>query len=486
MRKTFYLLLLLGVCMLNSCKDDLANAGSSLLDFSDSIIVKSDTFALSSSLRLSPDVISMPDSFLVGELETRFGTLRASLLTQLCCPEGFRFPVGSELDSICLFLYYGSWVGDAYSPMALNIYELDGDSVLSDKSSVPYMTSVKMSDYCSRDDSVCVITEQRIVVAGKATDSVASDTRYMYRVRFRLSDDFLKRFTDPYLQGDDNGLNKMYEQASFSELFKGLCVCSDFGSSTILNVQNISMGVYYHYGFERNETTGVVKDTVSDMKAFYANSEVRQVNVFEYLNDHGDRDVWMNHLSHATDTCYIIAPAGIYTTLKLPMAAMAESIESNLMDKRPYVNLAQLRVDVLENGKGSSSWLSPSPSMLLMCDKPGDDSSIENFFQTHSLPSDTLAILGSLVSQQDTLGNDHMYYTFDISSLLTKQLREADARMDTLYMTMVPVTVESSTLTDGSTSIIGIKQAQTLSATIIRSAENVETPLTLKVVYSGF
>ena len=81
--------LLLAIFLLASCKDDATNAGVSVLDEDDAIIVLTDTFRVMSAIRNTEAIISQTDSFLLGEIETDFGLLRAAILTQLACPEGY-------------------------------------------------------------------------------------------------------------------------------------------------------------------------------------------------------------------------------------------------------------------------------------------------------------------------------------------------------------------------------------------------------------
>lgn len=213
---------------------------------------------------------------------------------------------------------------------------------------------------------------------------------------------------------------------------------------------------------------------------------MRQLNRFDYLN----RKEVIEELRKDSNTYnYIVAPAGLYTRMDFPMKQMKDVISKNLIykeqQKREYVNLAELRVEVLNVFTGSSSditpedWLQPASYMLLI-----KESSMERFFQQKELPSDTVAILSALTSGVDSEGQTIYYYTYDMSTLLTNQLRQTD-NPDTLQMLLVPVSVETSG-TSSSATITAVKQAQTLSATQVRSAQNAEKPMTMKVVYSGF
>lgn len=469
--------LIVCVFVLISCKDDLQNAGQVILDDKDAIVVCADTFTLHSNLRDCKSIISNPDSFLVGELENKYGTLRAEIFTQLACPTGFTYPENAVFDSVCLHLYYRTWTGDGKSPLALNVYQIDLQNLHPNTDTSRYQSDMIAEEYCSFADSTCIVKNQRIVWAKAYKDSVYSSSTQKYTpcITFRLSDDFCKRFTS---------LRTYPSQEDFNQFFKGLYIGSNFGSATILNIVDINMGVYYHFSYPKY---GAKTDTiVNDMKAFYANAEVQKVNRFDYLN----KEHTIQLLNEENDSVnYIISPAGIYTSLALPMKQMDSTIKTRINEqwapkslKRPYVNLAQIRIDVMNgsNTGNSSDWSKPASQMLLI-----KDNRVESFFTNKELPNDTVAILSPLTAGVDSLGKACLYYSFDLSDMLTAQLRSTQTTDDTLHMTLVPVSVETTT-TNNTTVVIGVKQSQIISATKVRSANNPLAPMTLKVVYSGF
>jgi hypothetical protein len=178
------------------------------------------------------------------------------------------------------------------------------------------------------------------------------------------------------------------------------------------------------------------------------------------------------------------------------MERMTDSIYAHMVDvhdetlifKRPYVNKAQLRVDV-ENkytGSGSSKlrndWLQPAEHMLLI-----KEESMGRFFRNRELPTDSCALLSDLTQGVDSLGNTVYYYTYDMSDFLTSQLRQWEKKEDLtvpeLRMVLVPVSVETSSNAYSSSAVSAVRQQQTVSATKIRSAKN---GMDLKIVYSGF
>ena len=478
MRIKFFILgLLVAVaCCWTACKNDVANTGQSVLDSDDEIIVFADTFAFHSGIDNCNAIISQADSVLLGEIETDYGVLHASILTQLACPEGYRYPSGEHiknlgLDSICLFMYYGSWEGDANSPMAINAYLMDKKTF---QYSLAYSTDLNVSDYCSYNKSV--LTNHRIVVASEKLDSVqTSSGTYTAMVRMRVNDDFANNFW---------AIQSFDSQESFNEQFNGLLIESSFGSSTMLNISDIALGVYFHFEYEKTPGNDTL---VHDMKAFYANSEVRTINHLYYE----DKVQLIQTLQKDSDTYnYIIAPAGVYTRMRFPMKQIADSIMRPMIHpvtgdtvKRPYVNKAAVQVDVENMFTGSSSditrndWLQPANYMLLI-----KEQSIERFFRYKELPSDTCALLGTLTQGTDSAGNSTYYYSYDLSQFLTDQLRKKN-NDSILDMLLVPVTIETSTTSSSSTTVSSVKQQQTMSATKIRSAKN---GMDLELVYSGF
>jgi hypothetical protein len=79
------------------------------------------------------------------------------------------------------------------------------------------------------------------------------------------------------------------------------------------------------------------------------------------------------------------------------------------------------------------------------------------------------------------LGNISYSYTFDLSGMLTQQLR-AEEKQEALHFLLVPVAVEGT----ASTTVSSVKQLQTISTTYIRSADNSEQPMDIEMVYAGF
>ena len=460
--KIVFLLLAVQLISFSSCKNDVITAGSAVLEKEDSIIVRADTFSLTSSLVHGEAITATPDSFLLGELDSKYGHLHADLLTQLACPVGFRYPEGAVLDSVCVFLYYRTWHGDKNAPLVIHAYAMDKGTFSYNE---PLRSDTAISTYCSLDDSARVLTNPVVVTAADYRDSTysSSSEQYIPTIVLKFNDTWAKKVF---------AANDYSSQEAFNRQFGGVYLTTEFGGSTLLNVMDVNMAIYYHFPYVRAGTDTIVE---RDMKGLYANREVRQLN--RYVWQKGD----LQALEQNTDTNFIISPAHIFTQLSFPMASMRKAINDAVGSKRPYVNRARLTLPVLnyysgtEKDRTRDDWAQPATNMLLI--RKND---LTRFFNEEITLSDSIAMYAVLQSATDTLDVTTYSYVFDLSTLMTKQLREN--QFNTLDMLLVPITVT----TNSSSTVIGVSYNQSLTATEIYSAKHPDHHLELEVVYSGF
>ena len=462
------ILLLLATLVVGCQENNSISAGASTLQDND-IRVMSDTFSVTSQLDSCVAISLTPDSFLLGECDTHFGTIKADILTQLACPEGFVYPGGETavVDSICLYLYYKNWYGDGKTPLGITVYEMDKQSLQENAS---YPNNLQISDYCSLAESAHIVTDSKIVVPATPSDSSYSSQNdtYVPTIRIKLTDEFAQRFF---------AIKDFDSQKAFNQLFKGLYICTDFGASNVLYINDITMTVFYHFTMNRAQLYDTI---IHDTRSFYANEEVRQVNRFTYPN----RQSILQQYSQVKDTNYIVSPANIYTELTVQMDEIYNRIDAQLGDTaayRVYINRADLTVDVLYSdsvtGRPRDNWDTPASYMMLI-----QKENMAEFFSTNKTPSDSVAIITSLSATTDSLSNVIYQYSYDLSDMLTKQIR-SEQKVDQLTFVLVPVAITTNSSTGA---ILSVKPLQTISATRIRSANNPITPMDIEVVYAGF
>ena len=462
------ILLLLAIVVVGCQENNSISAGASTLQDND-IRVMSDTFSVTSQLDSCVAISLTPDSFLLGECDTHFGTIKADILTQLACPEGFVYPGGETavVDSVCLYLYYKNWYGDGKTPLGITVYEMDKQSLQENAS---YPNNLQISEYCSLAESAHIVMDSKIIIPATPVDSSYSSQSgsYVPTIRVKLTDEFAKRFF---------AIKDFSSQKAFNQLFKGLYICSDFGASNVLYINDIAMTVFYHFTMKRQQLNDTI---IHDTRSFYANEEVRQVNRFTYPN----RQSILQQYSQVKDTNYIVSPANIYTELTVQMDEIYNRIDAQLGDTaayRVYINKADLTIDVLYSdsvtGRPRDNWDKPASYMMLI-----QKEEMNKFFSTNKTPSDSVAIITSLSASADSLSNVTYQYSFDLSGMLTKQIR-SQQKVDQLTFVLVPVAITTNASTG---SILSVKPLQTISATCIRSANNPDIPMDIEVVYAGF
>ncbi len=438
----------------------------------DGVVVRADTLRnIGSGVVAAQPVYMAPDSGLLGECRSQdYGTLKADILTQFACPEGWVYPDSSEVDSVCLYIYYRSYYGDGSAPMGLNAYWLDRERLSYDST---YESSVDVSRFTSLSRSVLNGTE--VISPAHPTDSIYSSSlgQAMPFIRMRLNEQTAKQLF---------AIRDFSSQKKFNEQFPGLYITSTYGSSSALYIYSLCLTIHYHFTYE---SQGMTK-TMQDSKVLYSNAEVKRV----YHYDYADREQVLARLEQDTAHNYILSPANIYARLAIPTTAIVERILDGVQSRTPYINLARLRVDVMNGGSTgaqSDNWAQPASEMLLLKEGAYDD-----LFRRNILPTDTNALLSSLTKEYNTDSARYdYYYSFDLSTLFTALLREnrersvTSAESDTMYMLLVPVDAEYTT-SSSTTYLSGLKLKQSVSATCIRSSQNSASPMDVDVVYSGF
>ncbi|MCQ2333146.1 MAG: DUF4270 domain-containing protein [Paludibacteraceae bacterium] len=456
---------------ISSCKDDTPSAGASALKDGENVVVKADTLRnIHSAIVKATPIVFTPDSFLLGECSRpHLGTIKADILAQFACPNNWTYPDSSVLDSVRLILFYRSWHGDGNTPLGITIYEMDGETLNYDST---YASDVPVERFCSMDESLRANVKDRLVVASQPVDSIYYDASasYLPYLQFRMTDRFAQKLFS---------IRDFSSQEAFSNLFKGLYITSNYGGSTALYVFDISLEICYHYTVLADAATNTY-ETFKDTKYLYANNEVRQVNRYEYI----DHDALLSTLQADTNVNYVISPAGLYTQLNIPIKQIRERIQAGVGNKRPYINLANLTINVLngesEKNNMQDDWSTPAETMMLI-----KQDSLENFFRYGKLPDDTYAMYSQLIPTLNDSDKYEYIYSFDMSTLLMMEQRDTTNVSDTLKMVLLPVHVEMTNSTSSSY-VSAVKLEQTVTATKIRSSQNTKQPIDIEVVYSGF
>ncbi|MDP4240719.1 MAG: DUF4270 domain-containing protein [Bacteroidota bacterium] len=440
-----------------SCSDNLTDLGSGIQPSSDQIKIGTDIFHVTTANVPVDFIYSKPDSFLLGSFyDPKFGSTNAEILAQVNCPEKFTFPPLSVPDSAAIVLRYTTWFGDKHSPLDVNIYEMN-------KSTFSY-TSLYQSniDPSTYSDQTVKLSERKF--SAKDVKNTRADTT---AIRFKLSNDFVKRFFDASIFANTS---------TFLKNFGGFYIKANFGSAALLNVSEVYLRYYYHYTYiTKNISGGDSTVTVNNNLFFPANSEVRQVNCFLHPN--------RNTIAQPDSSVnYVASPANWNTLVSIPLSGIKKRMDAGIDNKKLTINSAMMKVEAVNIDVDTTK--APTTRYMLLVKKEA----LQRFFRNNELPSDTCAVLAAhtvaLVAGTTNVYQD--YYSFSVANMIANELKIAEqnktALAEKLDLVLVPVQVTYNS----SSSITGVKQSNLMSAVTIRSGKNPDSSMKLKVIYSGF
>jgi hypothetical protein len=439
-----YLLLvvaLVSLVILSSCTDSSNGLGFTIQPTGDLITVATDTFGIGAVNYQVPNMISPTDTFLLGSYyDPKYGTTNGDILAQFTCPVGFQFPSQAYPDSLSLYILFNNWAGDPHSPLRISAYEMDGTPL---SYNTAYYTDVNVPTYCSKS----ILLGSRIMVSVPDTVVVADTSTYQPHITYKFSNAELQQL---YAAASNGSFTS---QSVFTNYFKGIYLTSDYGNGAVWYVNRMYMELYFHYhAFVNNKDT-----TLTSGLVFPASKDVRQVNHITHPD--------INRMPAPPDSVtYVFSPAGIYTQLNIPVGRIVQRIKNRWSGKVNSINHAELRMEVTERDT-VDDYVFPIPAYLALVPKQN-----MNSFRV----GDTTLITASYNSV------DH-YYSFDLSSYLTRQLRSSNPpAIDQLLV--IPVSISSR---NAAGYIAGLQPKVNLNAVTLRTNKSV-SPLRLEIVYNGF
>ncbi len=460
MIKYIYKALLLIICAVAmlSCEND-DSVGVTVRPQDDIIIQGADTFHIASADIYENVMSAQADSMYLGEFYSPvFGTTKAELLVQLAPPQKYEFPNDSynpQPDSLVLTMYYKSWYGARNIPLEISVYELNKGSI---EFKEQYLSDLDINNYT--DKSTLMGRKLVTSVDLSIPDSVKEVDGWIPSVRYKFDSTQLQRFYNIAKNPYDN-IN------DFLDNFKGMYITSDYGASTVFNFFQIDLKLYYHYTYKKDG-----KDIKVNTSILYpANKEVRQLNKFSH-NDLKDVVVPNDSIN------FIKASAGVYTKLSVPIGKIAKKIGNKICDKTLQISGADILIEPAEMEENTLDLSAPSHLMAISEDEYAD------FLNKYDVPTavDTNAVIAYASSEG---------YKMDISYYLVKHLRNKIAgevdENETLDLILLPVTLNQvADQNSGTVVTTRIRPQSEVGGVRIRSGKNPNSPMKMRVVYTGF
>ncbi len=438
-----------------SCTGDLTDIGTSIQPSSDRISVFAETFYPVSENYFIDSYTSRPDSFLLGTYyDLKFGTTHADIFAQVQPPLNFNYPEGAKADSAYVILYYSSWFGDKYSPMEVNIYEMNKGTFEYTKQ---YKSDIKVEDYTDMSNLI----GKRIFTASDAVIKRSDTTRIV----FKLNNDFVKRFSAV--------LSKKYTiNQEFLDFFKGFYITTDFGSASMLYINQIDLKFFFNYKYYNQEDGDSTQ--VNTYVTYPANSEVRQVNRVY----HPDKAQIIEQMQQRDSATFVASPANVYTRVKVPLNYLRSKM--NVGSQKLYINRAQAKFYIEDLATDTVDHKIVSKMLIIK------ESAFDRFFSKRELPSDSCAIIGTLGSEINSSSSYDYFYSFDLAGMLSAEYKNSEDKLtnlpDTLNLLLVPVSITYNS----SSAIVQVKQQNLMNAVTLSSHKSVKHPIKITTVFSGF
>jgi len=451
-----YVVLLLVLLTVSSC-NDTDQLGLLLQPEGDKITLCVDTFAVQ-TINGYVDAISAQcdtTSMALGEFyDAKYGSTKAELLVQLAPPVGYKFAPDSlnpTPDSLILYMYYNTSFGSKTAPLEISIYELNKQALEYDKM---YYSNLNIADFTDQS----ILMGKRVItsVDQTLTDSVLESSTYQPSFRYKFSQEQVQRFFDIPQAA-------YASEEAFANYFKGMYITTKYGASTMMYFNQIDLKLFYHYTYQKNG-----KDTIVNTSVVYpANKEVRQLNKFSHS------DVLTN-TTVSDSVVYVKAPAGLFPRVILPIGQIRRKVRNEIPGKLFSANSAMFVVEATE--LQTEDFSLPVPKYMTLIRR----SKIDQFITENHIPQtyDSIAVLG-------TYNSTNQNYVFDLSYFLNYEIPPQtinDKSDETLELLLVPSTV----VLNSAGSITHIRALRKLAAVTLRSGSNSNSPMRMKVIYSGF
>lgn len=456
-RKNLFASLVIAISALFiSCNDTLDKLGFSIQPGNDKVHVGTDTIYLSAKTVQIDSVYSKTKYPILGKyMDPVFGEIKSDYIGELYFPENLEFKKNAVIDSVRLTVSYTSIIGDSLAPMELAVYKV--------KKELPKGKRYTNFDPEEYADMTSPIGAKSFTGKNNTyrTETYYSGTTVqevkIYEINALLpkeiGEDFLAEFKKPghgYLQNSE----------TFRKHFPGLYVTTNFGSSTILNVNLTSLKVHYKYLDEKGSSQKT--DTIRPAEwRLNITPEVTQINHIKNKND--------NLLVDNDEQSYIKSPAGVNTEITIPISSISAQLDKSAL------NQARLVVHTVEEEEKDDRIKLTAPGSLLLIHKD----SINQFFEKGSLHNN----LTSFVASYDQ--NTQSYSFGNIASLVNYYNKEHEKDesnpLDQTFQ-LVPVDITYSNTNSGTVATAIYNQMKP-SATIINKKKN---KLRLDIIYSSF
>lgn len=316
-------------------------------------------------------------------------------LAQLRSLDNFSFPSTLKEENISsaeIRVFYSSFTGDSLNPSKVKVYPLE--KIMDNNGA--YTSDINPEDYYDKSETP---------FATKTYTAVDKTVDEDYRNNKDSFSPHIKIILPEHVYGDD-GVKENYGQYIFKmwkahpDYFKDSYsfidkVCKGFyfkfvsGEGTMLNVDHIRLTVNFKYAPDENNLDSLINGAAT----FAGTDEVIQTS--HVVHDEAALKTFVNKANEEGNATYLSSPAGIFTSVSLPVDSLSET---------DSLNTARLSLTYYRNTDKNPYALSPSTYVLLV-----RKSKMKEFFEKNDLYDGVTSYIANTTSSDNTYSNAYVF-----------------------------------------------------------------------------
>ena len=478
MRKEIIVACMLIACIgIVSCDDTTDTIGGSLVDNTDKLNVKADTFNVTSNTLLAENIIARTSTGYLGRIEDpeTMTTVTGNLMSQFHVLSNYELPAKDSIvshdtsnqviaDSCDIQLFYSSFYGDSLSQMKLTVYELkkpieEGHTYYSN-------FNPEAQGYIRSLNTGGIAEKQSYTLANPTeTDSIKKNKDYIPNITIRLNKQYTDKNGVVYNNYGTFLLRKYLEDpvtfrdsyAFLHDICPGFYFKIDDGLGSMAHIQRVQINIYF-----RHKKNGKSITTSTNL---VSTEEVLQMTNFSNDNTR------LQQLANETGHTYLKTPAGLFTQLTIPMSDIMAGHGNDSVNSAKIILYRQ-------NNTSESAYHFNIPKNLVML--PSD--SLQSFFANNRIPDNKTSFLATYNSMTNS------YVFNNISGIVNLFVRHTNSAN---WGKVVVVPVELQTVTQGTgnnqqTKITKVSHEMGLTSTKLLGNSPGRNNIEISVIYSRF
>lgn len=416
-------MLVLAAVLVVACDDNTGSLGMDMMPDEDRIDLKAPSYPVELESVVAGPVAAKTSACYLGSFKDPETGLQTTIdfLAQLRCLDNFQFPATlkeENINSAEVRVFYSSFQGDSLNPSRVKVYPLT--KVLDNNGA--YTSDINPEEYYDASESPYV-SKTYTARDGTVDEDYRNNTdSFSPHIKFVL----------PERAYGSDGVKENYGQYIFKlykshpEYFKNSYsfienVCKGFyfkfisGEGTMLNVDHVRLTVNFKYAPDTSKPDSLVAGAAT----FAGTDEVIQTS--HITHDEGALKTFVDNANESGDMAYVSSPAGIFTSVTLPVDSLSET---------DSLNTARLSLTYYKNETDSKDALTPSKYVLLV--RKGKET---DFFKNNSLNDNVTSYLASTNSTDNTYNNAYVFP--NIRSLMLTLRDEARPEVEKIMQTGV-------------------------------------------------